>query len=511
MKSIIGLFFILVPTLILAQSPILFESIESGHSLWGLKDSETDKVLISPKYTSISYPTDEGFSIVSINEKYGVINHLKGFEVIPAEYDKIPEIFDNRFIVCINERYGLIDQNRKIIIPIKFNVLENIMQGLFKFSETKENNSKVNAVKFGVIDRDGHMITKAKYDAIYSLTKNGEWMKVFLGSIDDTTSKREWIHDGKFGLLNSKGEEITPIKYDYISTFSYTDDLFEVRIRNPNDKENIKFLKTIDYDDIKEYKSYKIGFIDKNGDEVIPLQYDGLQNPNDQHIYRNYSIIKASITELKLDEDGYDLKVKFGIINTSTKKFSKVVYDRINELIVSVQLLDKEENYIGDKYGLLNENGEEITPMKYDYLIKAKYGIYKYKAFIISEDKYSGKKVGKYGFINSLDEEVIPLKYDRINFYFNDSLGIAKFEGKFGYLNHRGETVLPFKYDAINFFYDGLALAKFEGKFGYLNDKGEIVIPFKYDSAHNFKDGKAKVNLKSETFFINGVGEILRD
>ena len=55
---------------------------------------------------------------------------------------------------------------------------------------------------------------------------------------------------------------------------------------------------------------------------------------------------------------------------------------------------------------------------------------------------------GKYGFINEEGEEVIPLKYDNAG-NFSEGLAEVKLNGKWGLVNTKGEEVVPPEYTSI--------------------------------------------------------------
>ena len=67
--------------------------------------------------------------------------------------------------------------------------------------------------KFGLMDTNGKMIIPIKYNWIYSFQENVT--RVFIGEM-------EWEgvpSKGKFCLVNKKGKELIPFKYDWIYEF----------------------------------------------------------------------------------------------------------------------------------------------------------------------------------------------------------------------------------------------------------------------------------------------------
>lgn len=189
-------------------------------------------------------------------------------------------------------------------------------------------------------------------------------------------------------------------------------------------------------------------------------------------------------------------------------------------------------------YGVVDKEGNEIIPIKYDSVLliptysnsyktlvgkNNKYGIYNYKTKEVrleyewvetfywdntmTTDAIQVKKDGKYGLIKQGSGEIIvPPVYDHFksrygvfeesNFfdhYTSDALMIVSREGKFGYVNKKGEEVSAFIYEEIKpFACKGsyrerewlVAAAKKEGKWGYLNRSCQEICPFIYDWVH---------------------------
>lgn len=180
----------------------------------------------------------EGLASVKLNDKWGVINS-KGKLVIPAIYDDISEFHKGLAIAKKSEKYGVIDNEGKTVIPFEY---EYIQESLDKFTDTIANDKSCFIVeknkKKGLVDGHGKKITSVLYDDIFNLDSQRTLL----------------ILNNKSALLNrSTGKMIVGFKYDFIYPFI---------------SENTMYVSNND----------KFGFIDIDGNEIIPLIYDGAKN-----------------------------------------------------------------------------------------------------------------------------------------------------------------------------------------------------------------------------------------
>jgi len=119
-------------------------------------------------------------------------------------------------------------------------------------------------------------------------------------------------------------------------------------------------------------------------------------------------------------------------------------------------------------------------------------------------------KDNKYGYINDKGQVVIPLKFDYAR-NFSDGLAAVKIGDKEGFINEKGNIMFYCDVDNVNDFKEGMALIREETGDGYLNTKGEKVIKPVYNSAEDFSDGLALViaeNQNGDYSFIDKKGNI---
>jgi hypothetical protein len=157
-------------------------------------------------------------------------------------------------------KYGFVDKNDSIVVPIIFDYADLFHEGVAKVILNN---------KYGFIDAKGNVVIDFIYDTAYPFT-NG-WAKVSIndqhGFIDHKGKimiplEHEWIHDynpqglamvefqKKHGFINRKGQLVIPIIYTEIDTF--VNQMARAQLKD------------------------KWGIIDTAGNILIPFQYDNI-------------------------------------------------------------------------------------------------------------------------------------------------------------------------------------------------------------------------------------------
>lgn len=164
---------------------------------------------------------------------YGFVDNA-GNVVIPLQYMEATNFKDGLSLVRndyfdsdksdFNDNYGFIDKTGKVVIPLEYNEAYPFAEGLAAVKLDK---------KWGFIDKTGKIIIPFKYNEANSFTEG-------LACVN----KRD-----KYGYINKNGEVVIPFKYYFARSFS----------------EGLAMVST---------KLSACGFIDKLGKEVIPLIYD---------------------------------------------------------------------------------------------------------------------------------------------------------------------------------------------------------------------------------------------
>ncbi|MCX6164326.1 MAG: WG repeat-containing protein [Ignavibacteriae bacterium] len=156
---------------------------------------------------------------------------------------------------------------------------------------------------------------------------------------------------------------------------------------------------------------YQSGFINKEGEEVIPFKYD----------------------------DARSFSEGLAAVHLIGWKF----IDNNNEVVFSMQDYNFID-WVGDFHeglAVFHETGSRLNAN------------------------------GKLGYVNKKGEKVIPAKYD-VAMDFSEGLAKVKIENKYGFVDKEGKEVIPLKYDDAGNFSEGLAKVKLNGKEGYIDKNG---------------------------------------
>jgi len=227
---------------------------------------------------------------------------------------------------------------------------------------------------------------------------------------------------------------------------------------------------------------------------------------------------------------------KIGFINFEGREVIPVEFDAVKWFSEDIMAVNKgaiEEDYeaIGGKWGFWNREGEEIIPLKYEDVkafqeglapvkLNGKYGFIDIDDNVQIELQYedarpfkgglAAVKIGdQWGFINKVGDLIAPPSFHRVE-DFNNSFSIVfhlretyEYEddgdiyedeyGKYGLIDTFGSLRLDTIYDYISEFKNGFARIELDRKEGFIDSEGEISIPIQFDEVEDFSDGLAVV------------------
>jgi len=315
----------------------------------------------------------------------------------------------------------------------------------------------------------------------------------------------------KCGYKDQTGKIVVEAKYDYVGKFS--DGLGKVNMGGTVDKELKKIAKDLKDIQIEYVEGGKWGYVDVNGKEIIPLEYDNLCSFTEGIVHgetngkagfldkKGAVVIPFTFEKAKCMKEGLAPVLqngKWGYINSSGKLIIDYTYDGANTFSEGISSVK-----IGDKWGGIDLTGKLVLPAKYD---EALY-FYKGKANV----KMDGKEAridkkgevllklesfkdanGKFGIKASNGEIIVPGKYDELG-YFHGNFIRANINGKWGFINDSGEEVIKMQYENVGFLKFGVAPVKMNGKWGLIDSLGNKVIDFIYDQSDYSFDEDAKL------------------
>jgi hypothetical protein len=239
-----------------------------------------------------------------------------------------------------------------------------------------------------------------------------------------------------------------------------------------------KVIKTIEdcdgiyafSNDIAAYKckSGKFGFLDIDGNKIIPCEYDG------------FGAFSEGYAKVEKKIDG---KTKVGYIDNKGNIILPILYELGGNFANGWAIIKKDNNYFFiDRNGNLND-----APRKYDELFDFKSG------FARGIIKGTNNAPNTYYYINKdLKEEITITSKEAYSFW--DDVAVIKRDKDYELLNKKGEVFKTLAgIDILKFSVEGLLAIRQNGKWGFMNNKGEVVITPKYDSCEVFKYGFARV------------------
>ncbi|PQJ32559.1 hypothetical protein BST92_11765 [Nonlabens arenilitoris] len=147
-------------------------------------------VIINPIYDEISGYFQNGFMRVRNNGKTGVIDE-QGKIIIPIEYDDISDLKDGLFLAKKSNKWGMIDIKEQVVIPFEYNKIRYFNEGLALV---------ILDGKAGYINKENEIIIEPQYKFN------------FLGDFNNGLACVR--KNNKYGYINNKNEIIIPIIYD---------------------------------------------------------------------------------------------------------------------------------------------------------------------------------------------------------------------------------------------------------------------------------------------------------
>lgn len=125
---------------------------------------------------------------------------------------------------------------------------------------------------------------------------------------------------------------------------------------------------------------------------------------------------------------------------------------------------------------------------------------------VFSEGMAAVKKGNKWGYINNKGEEIIPCEYTSAQ-KFSEGLAPVGKNDSVGFINSQGKIVIPFDFKFAMPFSEGLAAVYKDDHWGFIDSKGQEIIPFAYTSASQFCDGLSLVMKEETPIYIDKQGK----
>lgn len=411
-------------------------------------------------------------------------------------------------------KYGLIDFQGKIIAKPKYEEIRALdyKEGLLLVKKSG---------KYGVINIKGYSVIKEKYDIIEcdGYYENGAKFKKAGFIVGNKVND-----DFKYGYVNYKGEQILKNKYNQIyriQNINKDDDVLLIAFENNNaglykNKERVieheyeDILYNEDNNCLILQKNFKQGISDLNGNIVKEIKYDNIFISGKYINMRENENIEIFNYETKqnINMEDSDLKNAIGLNETTNNKYSLVITNNEKYRVLNnetTEVTNKEFDYIEyiydnffivyekEKYGVIDENGNYIIKPKYNFLLKIENS--KMLQGII-QNTNTTEILRDNKIIMSTNNSQINIYKDYIQIISDNKLSYLDYEGN----SLENSKILSSKLFSINE----------NGKYGFKDSDGKIVIQPEYDLVTEFNEyGFAGIKKNGKWGCINLNGEIV--
>lgn len=200
-------------------------------------------------------------------------------------------------------------------------------------------------------------------------------------------------------------------------------------------------------------------------------------------------------------------KQQNGFINRKGELIIPAIYDDALPFEADVSIVRK-----GNKYGLIDTNGNTVLPIEYKSIWNFQEGLARVEKEVYLPKTLENSEVIDYslvyGYIDKNGKIVIPFEYEDAK-SFSEGLASVKKNGKYGFIDKQNNTVIAFNYKYADSFEDGLAVAYVNDKAGYIDKNNKVVIPFQFCCAQGFFGKYAVIGRGDHYGIIDKKGKIL--
>ena len=389
--------------------------------LWGFVDRH-GREAVPCAYRAVEN-FSEGKAAVKQGRKWGFVNPRVE---IDFRFIRVGNFQSGLAWFFDGSKYGFIDERGAVAIPAQFDRAYDFEGPVARV---------VRDAKFGLIDRQGRFVLKPKYSIIHPFDENG---LARAGSGGDYIS---------YALINRSGEQITSQSYIEIRPFS----------------EGLAAVKT--------RSGY--GFIDLTGKLVIPDRFVKVGD---------FSNGRATVQENgRCGYIGRDGSLHIDMAFTRCFDFEEgtaVVYQGYRK----AGLIDSSGHFVIlpglDNLAQFSEGRGWMRDDRYRFYYiteKVDAGESLYEAARPYENGIAVvQSNGRWGVVNQNGIEIIPPKYDRIE-HFENGYAKVRIKGFTGLTNLRGELILQPDYEYISYAGQGLFRVEQGEKIGYFDLSGKWV------------------------------------
>ncbi|MBL7850228.1 MAG: WG repeat-containing protein [Cyclobacteriaceae bacterium] len=372
----------------------------------------------------------------NLSGKSGLVDSLFN-EIIPAVYDFIGPVEEEKFIVGIGGKYGLMRTNGSLILPIAFDTL--IRDGHLLRARSFEEGRP----GWHLYDTVGVRKTSRRYDRInapqeglYPVLHQG-----FAGAVDRVGHERiACVYDS---LLSFSGDRVV-VKFKGLYGIITRDDVWQLA---PQPKpiqlvgDNLYLFKTGSLSLVKDYAGNIIYFTDNPVQIKSDHFLERLPDGSEKEVNFNGQLVRYRIVE-----------PGFSDLPTSSEEHEGLTVVRRD-----------------GKYGFVDERGRLRIANRYE------------EAGNFREGLAPVRILGKWGFIDKADQVVIHPAYDRPS-AFQNGMAVVVRSGRWGLIDRDGHTRLDLRYDSIRQMDTHSFLIFQGGQCGLADGTGQVLLEPRFES-----------------------------
>ena len=472
---------------------------------WGVVDEE-GKVRIAFKYRSLRYEDnlndEDNLYVCRTDRGYGFVSTSSG-EILPTTYSDLTYVDGERWSVRRNGKMGIVKVGEanesfrvETIIPCEY---DQVQAG-----DGDEYYLVTNGSLHGLLDWDGKTVIACVYDDIdlnkcvgfCSVKRNG--LKGLMSRIgeelipcafDDCGVIDElflWTRkDNTYGFYSSEGEKVQPCKF----LWTRKDNTYGIYSSEGEKVQPCKFSSFFIYEEKKKKEVLLSDF----------AQLDQRQHPD------LYAVVSGKVGTL--DSENFTTKLP-------------CAYDYLSDFATHMKLTNgvrTEQRLavcrLNGKYGIVNSEGKQIQPMGFDELRNDVSDPLSKELPDMGSARDLHVRIGdKWGILTANGEQLAEVKFDSVG-VFHDGLAVVKAAERYGYIDRSGAIVIPIQWMTAYDFSEGLAALRVDKKhFQFINTAGTVVIKSKkYDSVGRFRNGICRVVKGGKVKWIDTKGKELKD
>ena len=372
-------------------SPRMIGVMRAGK--WGIVN-EAGKEILAPQATSVARQTDT-LAIVTHDWKHTYLVDATGKKIQTLHQDNLMPLSERLLGTQVGQKWGIVTVTGKVVISPRFDEIGRFGNGLAVIARGK---------KYGYINERGKVLIPPRYD----------YAEMF-------AEERAMVSSGKkYGFIDLHGKPITPIKYDRVTSFEHG--FTAVHIGGYSDS-------------IYGYTGKYWGFIDRTGKEVVPVKYEAVDfSRTGPRIAENVRMGPHRIVYgdfYAVDAHGKPIHLKH--YNTTTRLS--------NGLIIVGKHRDVPNNpeanryHIYDLYGVVDRNGHQVIPVRYDEITLLADNILKvrYGSTFEPPGEMPHLDGGKFGILDARGHLLLPIQYDSIGNAISSGMIEVAMHGKWGY------------------------------------------------------------------------------